>query len=136
MSLNAKSQIKPVHNRVICLFILLSLALKQEKAGHDAQDGMDVCLCRFDRENSRVVFAGAKRPLFMVKNSNSNASRAPKEVIEIKGERKSIGGRQKEEKRTFTSQEIHMQKGDMIYLTSGGFVDQANLRVRNTGQNA
>ena len=99
-------------------------ALRQENVGDRAQDGMDVYLCRVEASRNRVIFAGAKRPLFMVKNGKAASEHG--ELIQIKGDRKSIGGRQKEERRIFTSREISIQNGDMIYLTSDGFVDQAN----------
>ena len=57
--------------------------------------------------------------------------------MEIKGNRKAIGGRQKEEKRFFTNHRIDIpgkgQDGIMLYLTTDGFVDQHNPRNRRYG---
>jgi predicted ATPase/serine phosphatase RsbU (regulator of sigma subunit)/tRNA A-37 threonylcarbamoyl transferase component Bud32 len=94
-------------------------SLKQETITEvDTTDGMDVCLCLYDAAEKKITFAGSRRPLYIVKSGPQP------QLIEIKGERKSIGGRQKEEKRTFTNHEIDVRTGDMIYLTSDGFVDQ------------
>ncbi|NIM11007.1 MAG: SpoIIE family protein phosphatase, partial [Candidatus Aminicenantes bacterium] len=90
-------------------------ALKQEMEETDTYDGMDIGLCRIDLPTGKVTFAGARRPLFYVKNSK---------LIEIKGDRKSIGGRQKEVKHVFTNHEIGIENEIMIYLTSDGFADQ------------
>ncbi len=91
-------------------------ALKQENNMND--DGMDIALCRLE-ENKRdlVLFSGAKRPIFHYSKG---------EVHEIRGDRKTIGGKQKEEYRTFTDSEIAVEADDVIYLTSDGIIDQPN----------
>ncbi len=90
-------------------------ALQQETG--DTRDGMDVCLCRIHADRQHVTFAGAKRPLYYV---------SQQELQEIKGDRKSIGGQQKEAERIFTNHSITVQPGDMLYLCSDGLADQAN----------
>ncbi|MCP4625556.1 MAG: DUF3365 domain-containing protein [bacterium] len=90
-------------------------ALQQETGV--TRDGMDVCLCRIHAGGQRVTFAGAKRPLYYV---------SQQQFEEIKGDRKSIGGRQKEERRTFTNHDVLLQPGDILYLCSDGVVDQPN----------
>lgn len=91
--------------------------LKQENGSLNSTDGMDVGLCRIDWKKKKMTFAGAKRPLYCVTDSK---------LIEFKGDRKMVGGRQKEEKRKFTNHKIDIQSGDMIYLTSDGISDQHN----------
>lgn len=88
-------------------------ALQQETG--EAMDGMDVCLCRLQPSRQRLTFAGAKRPLYHVRR---------RELYEIKGDRKSIGGHQREKLRTFTSHEMQVAPGDMFYLCSDGLADQ------------
>lgn len=99
--------------------------LLNQEAQPDTTDGMDVCLIRVKLANSDrrepLVFAGARRPLFIFDPANT----AP-ELLEIKGDRKSIGGRQKESERLFTRHELSVPPGSRIYLTSDGFVDQSN----------
>jgi ligand-binding sensor domain-containing protein/serine phosphatase RsbU (regulator of sigma subunit) len=93
--------------------------LKQEREELDiyTDDGMDVGLCRIDLKANKIIFAGARHSLYYVKNSK---------FTEIKGNRKSIGGRQKEERRLFTNHEIDVGNEIMIYLTSDGFAHQPN----------
>jgi ligand-binding sensor domain-containing protein/serine phosphatase RsbU (regulator of sigma subunit) len=102
--------------------------LKQEIEKTDTYDGMDIGLCRVDLQTGKITYAGARRPLFYVKNS---------EFIEIKGDRKSIGGRQTEKKHSFTNHVIDIldknQDGIMLYLTTDGFADQQNPQNQKYG---
>jgi predicted ATPase/GAF domain-containing protein len=102
--------------------------LRQAEKGVKSLDGMDVCLCRIGKENRKLIFAGAKRPLYVVTGDETAGEGNRHRLIEIRGDRKSIGGRQKEINRTYTSHEIEARKGDMIYLTSDGFADQPDRR--------
>jgi serine phosphatase RsbU (regulator of sigma subunit) len=91
-------------------------ALHQED--YQNLDGMDICLCVIDDAdelNTRIVnFAGAKRPLFILRNDK---------LIEIKGSRKSIGGRQKTDAE-YEQRQLLLHAGDILYLTTDGYVDQ------------
>jgi ligand-binding sensor domain-containing protein/serine phosphatase RsbU (regulator of sigma subunit) len=94
------------------------IALHQEDKQNS--DGMDLCLARIERIDEfrvKVVYAGAKRPLFFIKDGY---------LFEEKGSKKSIGGRQKELDRKYHQTEILLKKGDLIYLTTDGYVDQNN----------
>ncbi len=127
------------------LHVGVRLALKQENNVND--DGIDVCLCLLEigeNQAKTLTFAGAKRPLILVtttknlaKNNETKTNIADKFeaelcdisgkcLYEIKGDRKSIGGRQKEEKRTFVEHVVPLADDDMVYLTSDGFGDQQN----------
>jgi len=92
----------------------------------DITDGMDMCFCYFElKENGiyDVTFAGAKRPLYIYKD-------AKKELIVLKGDRKSIGGEQTNSASlAFTNQKFEFHKNDVIYLTTDGYIDQ-NDRYR------
>ncbi|MBF3337526.1 AAA family ATPase [Leptospira borgpetersenii serovar Hardjo-bovis] len=92
-------------------------ALKQDTLGANSLDGMDICFCRIDED--KVLFAGAKRPLYFSKGDK---------IEEIKGDRHSIGGRQKEDSRTYSTREVKLEKGKstMFYLTTDGYMDQPN----------
>jgi ligand-binding sensor domain-containing protein/DNA-binding response OmpR family regulator/nitrogen-specific signal transduction histidine kinase len=111
-------------------------ALKQEQKGirHIDTAGMDVCLCMIEKnktvEKKKITFAGAHLPLFIVKNSE-NA-----DILEIKGDRKSIGRLQlkADTERKFTQRGIQLQTGDMIYLTTDGFAHQNNNRDKKYGK--
>jgi ligand-binding sensor domain-containing protein/serine phosphatase RsbU (regulator of sigma subunit) len=95
--------------------------LKQEKVDTDTHDGMDVGLCRIDLQKGKITYAGARRPLYYVKDSK---------LFEIKGDRKSIGSRSREVKQVFTNHEIDIPGNDpnglMLYLTTDGYTDQHN----------
>lgn len=93
------------------------IALKQQQT--DNNDGMDVCLCRFEQLNDRqkLVFAGAKRPLFFLRENT--------DISIFKGDRKSIGGiYSKRVDVGFTNHEVMLRPDDVLYLTTDGFIDQ------------
>ncbi|AFM04687.1 7TM-containing protein possibly involved in signal transduction [Bernardetia litoralis DSM 6794] len=100
-------------------------ALKQDIYNND--DGMDVCLCSIEHleeiNRYKVIFAGAKRPLYYV-NENS--------LHQLKGTRKTIGGRAKNNK-LFEQDEIWLNEGDALYLTTDGYVDQSSPRQKKIG---
>jgi len=101
--------------------------LKQDQQMND--DGMDVCLCRFeymDDDNISVLFTGAKRPLYIVGQKTGN-------IRYLKGDNKSIGGFQKKNRR-FTNQSVYLQKGDLLYLSTDGMVDQNNPENKKFGK--
>ncbi len=89
--------------------------LKQDAADSKSRDGMDVCLVVINKYDDKFEYAGANRPLFMIKNN---------ELIEIKATKFAIGGEQMEEERTYENHELEYESGDSIYLFSDGLVDQ------------
>jgi serine phosphatase RsbU (regulator of sigma subunit) len=93
-------------------------ALNQNKS--DNEDGMDVCLCKItqqDNEDSNVYvsFSGARRTLFLMRQG--------REVEMIRGDRRTIGGRRFIPS-PFSKNELALKRGDRIYLTSDGLMDQ------------
>ena len=91
--------------------------LKQERVDANARDGMDIALIKIAMGKNRIEFAGAHRPLYMLRDG---------ELIEHKGDRKAIGGiphRSKPEK-DFTNHEIKILKGDKVFIFSDGLPDQ------------
>ncbi len=89
--------------------------LKQDAADSKSRDGMDVCLVVVSKYDDKFEYAGANRPLLMLKGD---------ELIEIKPTKFSIGGEQMEEERTYQNNELEYETGDSIYMFSDGFVDQ------------
>jgi serine phosphatase RsbU (regulator of sigma subunit) len=102
----------------------IRIALRQEDERNT--DGMDIALCAIDEKNSKLLYTGAKRSLYIVRN---------KEVLELKGDRKSVGGRSKKDKdeKEFTTKEFPLLRGDMVYLTTDGFVDQPDESGKKYG---
>jgi serine phosphatase RsbU (regulator of sigma subunit) len=83
-------------------------------------DGMDLGLCMIEYQESgnvSVVYAGAKRPLYYWNGS---------ELQEVKGDRRSVGGWQKDTSMQFTNNTLLLQKGNTLYLTTDGFIDQSS----------
>lgn len=103
--------------------------LRQESGSGQAHDGMDMALCRIDPGRRRLVFAGAGRPLYLARDGNGG----PPRLVEIRGDRHSIGGRQREANRTFSEHEVSLVPGDTIYLSSDGFPDQNDPADRKLG---
>ncbi|MCS6834250.1 MAG: SpoIIE family protein phosphatase, partial [Flammeovirgaceae bacterium] len=100
-------------------------ALQQDKKekGHEVNtDGMDVSLCMFeylDEEACLVTFSGAKTTLYYThKNRN--------EILQLKGDKKTIGGIQTHKERQFSNQQLLLKRGDTLYLMSDGYCDQNN----------
>jgi len=94
-------------------------ALRQDKT--DNSDGMDLSLCRFDKVSEKgikLVFAGAKRNLYILQKNTAKLKK-------LKGDRKSIGGiEEKIKKLNFSNHELLLSKGDCIYLSTDGIIDQ------------
>jgi len=99
-------------------------ALKQESEDSESHDGMDVCICTLEPSRNLIHFSGARRALYFVTQRGS----APEdsELREIPGNLKSIGGKQRKKKGPFENHEVAYAKGDAIYLTTDGLVDQNN----------
>ncbi len=92
----------------------------------DNTDGMDVALCRIERQENwiEVTFAGAKRPLYYTSNG---------EIEKLKGDNLSIGGVVRKKEYVFTNQKAILLAEDVIYLTSDGLIDQANPDKKKFG---
>ena len=87
--------------------------LKQKES--ESNDGMDISICAFDLKNNTVEYAGANRPLWLVRNN---------ELIHFRPDKFPIGGLQIEHIDKFKNHEISLQKDDTIYLFSDGYADQ------------
>lgn len=99
------------------LDINIRKALKQDKENSKSNDGMDIVVISHNVSNDKLLFAGAKRPLYLVKDNN---------LREIKGTRRSIGGRKnsKLKEKDYEEQVIENYKDYTIYLTTDGYSDQ------------
>lgn len=89
-------------------------ALHQTGQEREQKDGMDLGLCYIDTIRHTLNYSGAYNPLYIVRNGI---------LIEIKADRMPIGIAPFEEK-SFTNTSYQLQKGDMLYLFTDGFVDQ------------
>ena len=99
--------------------------LRQDQDDSATKDGMDIALCRIDTQNGEVEYAGAHRPLYMMKGGVMD---------EIKGNKFPIGGGIYKNQTNFTSTKFQVAKGDSIYFSSDGFPDQfGGAEVRKFG---
>lgn len=91
--------------------------LKQDRPDADARDGMDIAFCKINPKTKQLHYAGAHRPLFLLRNG---------ELLEFKGNRKAIGGipHPRKPEKDFENYEIQLQKNDRIFFFSDGIVDQ------------
>ena len=91
--------------------------LKQESSETDARDGMDIAFCKINTRTREIQYAGAHRPLYLLRNG---------ELIEFKGDRKAIGGipNRKKPELPFTNHVIPYQSGDKIFFFTDGLPDQ------------
>jgi serine phosphatase RsbU (regulator of sigma subunit) len=92
-------------------------ALKQDVAGSDSRDGMDISIISVNYKNNQLQYAGANRPLYFIREN---------ELIETKANKVAIGGHMQEEEKTFTNHVFNLQQHDTIYLSTDGYADQFN----------
>ena len=89
--------------------------LFQKEDSYDVMsDGMDMALAVIDLETNILSFAGAMRPLWLVRDN---------EVIDVKGDRFPIGYFYGVEK-SFSTIEIQLEEEDQVYMFSDGYADQ------------
>ncbi|MCF6184913.1 MAG: SpoIIE family protein phosphatase [Bacteroidales bacterium] len=88
-------------------------SLRQTGKDNESKDGMDIAVCVIDNEHMILSYAGAYNPLFIIRKG---------ELKEIKATRNPIGIYLKEV--PFENHEFKLEKGDVLYTFSDGFVDQ------------
>jgi serine phosphatase RsbU (regulator of sigma subunit) len=89
-------------------------ALRQTGQSAEPKDGMDISLCMINLDTHQMQFAGANQSMYILRN---NA------LIEIKGDIMPIGIGGLEE-RSFTNHAMPLNKNDIIYLFTDGYIDQ------------
>jgi serine phosphatase RsbU (regulator of sigma subunit)/Tfp pilus assembly protein PilF len=82
-----------------------------EKSEEEVKDGMDIALCSL--EGSKLQYAGANNPLWIIRNG---------EILEIKADKQPIG--KYAENKPYTTHNVEVQKGDSIYIFTDGYADQ------------
>jgi serine phosphatase RsbU (regulator of sigma subunit) len=101
------------------LRVEIRFSLKQEKTGR--HNGMDVAMVTLEPINdsqTKVTFAGARRPLWYAEHHQ-------KEVKQLNGCKISIGFTY-HNVRTIEPQTLVLDNGSMLYMGSDGFSDQNN----------
>jgi len=90
-------------------------ALKQDQSVGETRDGMDIALCKIYLKESYLEYAGAMRPLWLVRNG---------ELIELKADKQPIGGIDADYRKPFTNNRMDTSKGDSLYMFTDGYADQ------------
>ncbi len=80
-----------------------------------ADDGLDAAICNIDHSGRKVIFAGARLPLFFFKNGT---------VHRENGDKESIGYKDSKDGYTFTNHTIDVDTRCSFYLKTDGYTDQ------------
>ncbi|MDF1576443.1 MAG: SpoIIE family protein phosphatase [Bacteroidales bacterium] len=83
---------------------------------------MEMALCVVDAGKNMLQYAGAFRPMYLLRQN---------ELILIKGDRMPIGIYNEDEV-PFTSKEVPFKENDMIYMFTDGYLDQIGGLERKT----
>ena len=106
--------------------ILKSVNIGMKKVLHQSgkedstSDGMDIALCAFNKDMTQLEFAGANRPIWVIRNGIAI-------IDETKATKAAIGGQTLDEQK-FVKHTIDLQKNDTVYLFSDGFADQFGIK--------
>ena len=103
--------------------ILTSLRLKiitylhQSGKEGEQQDGIDMALCIYDKECSKLQYAGAFNPLVVIRDGN---------LTQYDADEMPIGYYENQSDR-FTNHDIDVKPGDMAYMFTDGYADQFGM---------
>ena len=117
-----KSGITAVNEILHVLDERIRKILKQDGSESSSRDGMDICLCAYDKKNKVLHYTGANRPLWIIRKD-------AEEIEEYKPNKVAIGGLLLKEFE-FTRHELKIEKGDSIYLFSDGYPDQFSWKEK------
>ncbi len=90
-------------------------SLHQKTVDSDSKDGMDIALLYFNTDMTKVQFAGAFNPLYLIKKN---------QLIEYKADSFPIGIHVFDQVTPFTNNFIDLEKGDSLYIFTDGYIDQ------------
>jgi serine phosphatase RsbU (regulator of sigma subunit) len=94
----------------------IKTSLRQSDSKESTRDGMDIALCSIDTLNCSVKYAGANRPIYVIRKGQT-------EMEEIKATKKAIGGLTEDDQH-FDTHELKLQQGDTFYISTDGYADQ------------
>jgi PAS domain S-box-containing protein len=84
-------------------------------------DGLDISFGVYNPATKLLLFSSAIHHFFMARNN---------ELIEYKGNRKAIGGINKDDKENnFTTYMVQLETNDVVYFTTDGFADQLEQKT-------
>lgn len=88
-------------------------------------DGMDVALLNIDLVSKKVTFAGAKNPLYYIRDN---------ELYYLKGSNIAIGSTLGKQGKVFENHTFNLKGNEIFYLVSDGFQDQLGVEEKLPGQ--
>jgi serine phosphatase RsbU (regulator of sigma subunit) len=91
-------------------------SLKQRGMRGETQDGMDVAICSINTKTLKMQYSGAYNPIYIIRDGKLERYKANRMPIGIYYKKASA----------FTSQTIQLEKNDLIYLFTDGYIDQFN----------
>lgn len=92
----------------------ITRAMQNESSQKETKDGMDIGLCAINVDTLSAQFSGANIPLYVVRN---------KEIIEFNTLKSPIGTPKTDTEQYF-SHDFVLQKNDVLYMSTDGFIDQ------------
>lgn len=97
----------------------LKIALGQTGDNYEFQDGIDMAICIIDEDKTKVQYAGAYNPLYIVRKEDGEQF----ELREYNADRMPIGVHPKDQI-SFSNQEIDLKTDDCLYIFSDGLISQ------------
>jgi len=97
----------------VLMQMTLDMLVTFEGSSSQVRDGMDIALCAIDLKAGKLSYAGANNPLWIARNG---------EMLILKATRRAVGYH--DGPLTFEQEEMEIEQGDVIYLSSDGFQDQ------------
>ncbi len=89
--------------------------LKKDKEEAVLKDSMDIALSVYNKSTGEITFSGALIPLFLLRNNTIDI---------LKPDNTTLGMSTVLFNRNFNKQKTYLKKGDLIYLTTDGYLDQ------------
>jgi len=97
------------------LNFLVKTSLQQDTEYATSDDGLDAAICLIKPKEKSLTFAGAKLPLFFIRNN---------QVVMIKGDKQSLGYKRSKVDFEFRTYHVDLSDNISFYLTTDGFIDQ------------
>jgi len=89
--------------------------LKQDNPESKSDAGLDGGILYFNKKEKKIIYAGAKTPLFYIQNG---------ELELFKGDRQSVGYKKSDVNFEFKNFELDVTSQSYFYITTDGFIDQ------------
>lgn len=94
-----------------------NLLVSNKSAVHQSDEGFDGAICLFNRAERKLIFAGAKSNLFILRPDSIGV-----EIVD--GDRMGVGYGSTPFDYQWRNQEINLEPGSSLYMTTDGLIDQ------------